>query len=64
MSTVTKLDPMHRQRRAMRRNLLRNYRGHPVIMAELAIIHRASHLTGDTKQRLFERGCAQMAGKT
>jgi len=55
---------MHRQRRAMRRNLLRNYRGHPAIMAELAIIHRASHLTGDTKQMIFERGCAQMAGKT
>jgi hypothetical protein len=30
-------------------------------MAELAIIARASHLSGSTKHMLFQRGAKQMA---
>jgi len=54
--------PEARRQRAMRRNLLRNPpRGaNPIIMAELAVIAGASHLSGETKQALFERGAKQI----
>ena len=64
MSTVCKLDPIVRQRRAMRRNLLRTRaKSHieVVILAELALIAANPRLTGETKQTLFERGARQMA---
>lgn len=68
MSTICKLDPEVRKRRA---NLLRNPPPAPkkpgdralygAVMAELFMIHRSSRLTGDTKHRLFERGAKQLA---
>lgn len=63
MSTISKLDSIVRQRRAARRNLLRNppYKADPKIMAELSLISRSSHLTGETKHELFTRGAAQLA---
>lgn len=62
MSTICKLDPTIRHRRAMRRNLLRNppRDAHPAIMAELWLIAKSSRLTGETKQSLFERGARQI----
>jgi hypothetical protein len=67
MSTVCKLDPEVRRRRAMRRNLLRTRaKSHAeiVIMAELALIAANPRLTGETKQALFERGARQLVGST
>ena len=68
MSTICKLDPQVRLDRAARRNLLRNppratHKGH-AILAELAIIKRASHLTGETKDALFRRGAYQLTRGT
>lgn len=73
MSTVCKIDPMTRERRAQRRNLLRNpprpRKGmthsdqllYGAILAELSIIKGSSRLTGDTKHWLFERGAKQLS---
>jgi hypothetical protein len=62
MSTICKLDPEVRRQRAMRRNLLRNppKGAHPVVLAELAVIAQAPHLSGATKDLLFRRGAAQL----
>jgi hypothetical protein len=70
MSTICKLDPMTRQRRAMRAALLRNpprLHGNleaSAIMAELALIHRNPRLSGVVKQKLFERGAYQLSRLT
>lgn len=63
MSTISKLNSEVRRQRAMRRNLLRNppRKAHPAVMAELALIHAHSGITGAVKQMLFERGAAQLA---
>jgi hypothetical protein len=66
MSTVCKLDPLVRQRRTARANLLR----HPplartaaaiAILAELSLIRLNPRLTGATKHELFTRGAEQLA---
>lgn len=63
MSTVCKLDPEVRLRRAMRRNLLRNTKAanheQIAILSELALIAGSSRMTGATKHALFERGAKQ-----
>jgi hypothetical protein len=66
MSTVCKLDPIVRQRRTYRANLLRNP-PHAMnrfaagaILAELALIHDNPHLSGDKKHQLFVRGVKQL----
>ena len=63
MSTICKIDPMVRQRRAYRAALLkmrpRNQKA-AIILAELALIHNASRMTGTTKQALFVRGAQQI----
>jgi hypothetical protein len=70
MSTICKLSPEVRRRRALRANLLRNppkFRNHESvalagrIMAELHLIHDSSRLRGDTKHMLFMRGAKQLA---
>jgi len=63
MSTICKLDPTVRQRRAMRRNLLRNppHKARPEVMAELALIHDNPRLTGAKKHELFMRGAKQLS---
>jgi len=68
MSTSSKLDPLAKQRHAARVALLRNFRprnfGDKIIMAELALIHNSSHLSGETKHRLFERGANQLSSRS
>lgn len=66
MSTVCKLDVMVRVRRRKRAALLRYppYKqdrfGAAVILAELALIHNNSRLTGSQKHELFTRGAKQL----
>jgi hypothetical protein len=66
MSTVCKLDPLVRQRRTARANLLR----HPpmartataiAILAELSLIRANPRLPGAIKHELFTRGAEQLA---
>lgn len=63
MSTVCKLDPMVRQRRRARANLLRekprNIKA-AAVMAELALIHDNPRLNGIAKHALFARGAHQL----
>jgi hypothetical protein len=66
MSTVCKLDPLVRQRRTARANLLRNppkvrSAEAVAVFTELSLIRISSRLDGATKHRLFERGAAQLA---
>lgn len=72
MSTICKINPLIRQQRRHRANLLRNppqprmrtpkrILEMRVILVELSLIQQASHLTGATKQMLFERGAQQMS---
>ena len=72
MSLACKLDPMVRQRRAMRAAVVR--RPPPIaheakpeervlygkVMGELALIRLSSRLDGDTKDQLFRRGLHQL----
>jgi hypothetical protein len=65
VSTITKIDPLHRQRRAARRNMLRNpppLRSAEAIaiMSELSLIAKASRLHGNVKHALFHRGARQL----
>jgi hypothetical protein len=65
-------DPMERQNRAMRQALLRQRPPSAMsatgklrwsqIMTELSLIHDSPQHAGTTKQELFERGAAQLAG--
>ena len=65
-------DPMERQNRAMRKALLRQRPPSAMsvtgklrwsqIMTELSLIHNSPRHAGTTKQELFERGAAQLAG--
>lgn len=70
MSTICKLNPLIRQRRAARRNLLRNpplmknIALRIAIMAEITLIAKSSRLTGTLKHKLFARGAAQMAAQS
>jgi hypothetical protein len=64
MSTSSKLDPMRKQRSARRVALLRTKprsRAEAVILAELALIHKSSRLSADTKHELFVRGAKQLS---
>jgi len=64
MSTICKLEPEVRRRRGMRAAFLRTPCGiqSARIMATLCRAHRASHLTGDEKHKIFEFG-AQVINK-
>ena len=70
MSTICKLSPEVRRRRALRANLLRNpprFRDPKSvvlagrIMAELHLIHDSPRHRGDTKHMLFMRGAHQLS---
>jgi hypothetical protein len=59
-----------RQRRRAQHNLLRNpprfrtaasHFKAAIILAELALIHKSPRLSGETKQKLFERGAKQLS---
>lgn len=72
MSTITKLDPMHRRRRAMRRAALNNLPPPPkkdglnmvlwtTIRDSLVQVYRSSRIHGFVKHDVFIRGVRQMA---
>lgn len=74
MSTITKLDPRHRERRAMRRQLLRNppelprdvlpgnwrHLEYVEILTNLDAVRR-SNRHGHAKHDIFRRGALQLA---
>ncbi len=70
MSTICKIDPMVRRRRAYRATAVRHpppFSGikggrelYGKILGELALIHHSSRLTGATKDELFRRGFHQL----
>jgi hypothetical protein len=70
LSNTYKLDPVAKQHKAARLALLRttlrfknrdSYLKATAIMAELRLIHKASHLTAKTKHALFQRGAKQLS---
>ena len=62
MSTICKLNPEVRRRRGMRAAFLRTPCGiqSARIKVTLRRAHRASHLTGDEKHKIFEFGAHLM----
>jgi hypothetical protein len=64
MSTACKLDPLVRQRRTARANLLRHTKARTAeaiaVLAELSLIRLNPRLTGAIKHELFTRGAEQL----
>jgi hypothetical protein len=64
MSTVCKLDPLVRQRRTARANLLRHAKARTAeaiaVLAELSLIRLNPRLIGAVKHELFTRGAEQL----